>query len=78
MKDPSEWSADEQYVSAKKKLETLKVVNDHAERGIKLVEDFNRKITQDEEQFQYLLTVVGENRKKFPKATKEALTLHGD
>ena len=35
----------------------LKVVNDSAERGIKLIEDFKKKVTKDEHQKQFLLQV---------------------
>jgi len=48
----------------------LKVVNDTAERGVKLIQDFNSCLTKDEEQRQYLLQVVSECRHIFPDSSK--------
>jgi hypothetical protein len=50
----------------------LQVVNEYAERAIKLVEDFSH-ITQDEEQFQFLLQSVEKHRKQFPSFTQKSL-----
>lgn len=38
-------------------MSDLKVVNDPAERSIKLMKEFNYKITKDEDQKQFLLKV---------------------
>ena len=46
-----------EYVQGKLVIGNLKVVNDSAERGIKLIEDFNEKFTKDENQKQFLLQV---------------------
>ena len=51
----------------------MKVVNDIAERGMKLIEDNNKIITNDEQQKQYLLQVVSNYRKKLPDKTKKTL-----
>ena len=45
-------------------IRNLKVVNDVAERGVKLATDFSDIITTDEEQMQYLLQVVEDSRLK--------------
>lgn len=58
---------------AKKIVKNLKVTKDSAERGVKLMTDFNSILTRDEEQRQYLLHVVAENRKLYPKASKDTL-----
>ncbi|KAG0725682.1 hypothetical protein GWK47_038130 [Chionoecetes opilio] len=42
------------------------VVNDHAERGVALIQEFNGSLTKDEEQLQFLLQVVADHRKAFP------------
>ena len=47
----------------------LRVVNVTAERGVKLFEEFNRIITNDEEEKQYLLRVMEANRKAVPIQT---------
>lgn len=56
-KDPSSWKDCEDYRKGKFIIQKLKVVNDCAERGIKLVEDYHEKITKDEQQRQYLFKV---------------------
>lgn len=58
----------------KKITKNLKVVNDIAERGVKLFEEFNKLLTNDEEEKQLLLQVVEANRKWVPtKTTKQAV-----
>lgn len=42
------------------------VVNDVAERNVKLIEEYNTILTKDEDQKQYHLQVVNEYRKKYP------------
>lgn len=73
-KDPSEWPRDEAYTNAKAQLSTLEVVNDNAERSVKLMEDFNKK-TKDEDMMQFLLLTVAEYRKKFQGYSKSELSL---
>lgn len=51
----------------------LTVVNDPAERGVKLIEDYNQLLTKDEEDLQFLLQVVSEYRKKFKSHAKKDL-----
>ena len=60
-------------MEAKKKIFSLKAVNDTAERAIKLMQDFHGKITANEEQEQYLLRCVQEERKLYPDCKKETL-----
>jgi len=49
-------------------------VNDVAERGVALIQEFNNIITTDEEQKQMLLQVVETHRKKFPDAKKSTMS----
>ncbi len=51
---------------------SLRVVNDLAERGIKLVSDFIH-MCNDEKQRQALLQCVEEHRKLYPDETKQTL-----
>ena len=44
------WQADSEYSKAQKKLKTMKVVNDVAERGVALIQDYIHVISKDEEQ----------------------------
>ena len=54
-------------------VSTLKVVNDAAERGVQLIQQFAGKITKEETDLQWLLQSVEAHRKKIPKFSKEAL-----
>ena len=51
----------------------LRVVNDNAERGVALIEQFNDKITTDEQQKQFLLQVVQDHRNRVPSCKKSFL-----
>jgi len=48
----------------------LNVVNDYAERGVAFVQRYNKLLTKSEEQFQFLLQVVRDNKKNFPNSLK--------
>lgn len=52
----------------------INVVNDTAERAVKLMQDYNPMLTKDEEQKQYILQVVKNYQKQFPMSTKEILS----
>jgi len=43
-------------------IRTLRIVDDTAERGVKLVEEYNSLLTNDEEEKQFILQVVEANR----------------
>lgn len=51
----------------------MRVVNDKAERGVKLIQDFNDTLTKDEDQKQFLLQVVTECRRLYPDTSKSTL-----
>lgn len=72
--DPDVWCENSHYLKAKKIVNSFKVVNDTAERGVKLIQDFNSCLTKDEEQRQFLLQVVSECRKIFPDSSKATLS----
>ncbi|ESN93475.1 hypothetical protein HELRODRAFT_184502 [Helobdella robusta] len=72
-KRPSEWREDEQYKKAFEVVSGIKPVNDFAERGVALMQDFNRAIVSSEEQKQYLLQVVEYHRTQYPNPKKETL-----
>lgn len=63
---PENWNANLHYLSAQERVKALVVVNDVAERAVKLVTDYNNKITKDPEQHNYLLQVVEYHRKIKP------------
>lgn len=66
MNSAKKWSGDKCYLDAKQLVASLVVVNDVAERGVKLITDFNMKSTRDPVQQQYLLQVIEYHRKKYP------------
>ena len=74
-KAPEEWVGDASFQAAKKNVSALVLVNDRAERAIKLIEDYNAILTKDESQKQALLHVVTEHRKRFPNANKSTVAV---
>lgn len=67
------WEQDEVFKKNKATVKSLRVVNDIAERGVALIEEFNKLITAQEEQKQFLLLVVKNFRKQFPDRNKQTL-----
>ena len=70
---PEEWEYHPEYKKAKERVNNIPVVNDHAERGIALIQQFNGRHTKKDEQLQFLLGVVAEHRKRFSVASKASL-----
>src|SRR6218665_4048706 len=70
--DPSEWECDTEYKRSQRLVQTLRVVNDLAERGVALIQEFNSTLTRDEEQKQYLLQVIEDHRRRFAAPTKSS------
>ena len=65
-KDPIEWEDDNSFQIGPEIIKKLKVVNDTAERGVKLMEDYNKILSRSEEEKQYnILQIVSEYRKKY-------------
>lgn len=54
-------------------VQQLKVVNDTAERSMKLIENYNSIITKNEDQKQFLLQVVRNYHQKYPNRKKSTL-----
>ena len=71
--DPSEWDEEEAFREALCIINELAVVNDRAERGVALIQEFNKKLTSGKEQLQFLLQVVSDHRHKFPDCSKRTL-----
>ena len=66
---PEQWNDNEDYRRGKNRVKNLRVVNDTAERGVKLFDDYNKLLTNDEEEKQFLLQVVEANWKAVPTQT---------
>jgi hypothetical protein len=71
--NPSEWEENISYLNAKETLKNLHVVNDTAERGVKLMQDFNGLLTISEEQKEFVLRCVEDHRKQYPDCKKQTL-----
>ena len=71
--DIEKWEQNEEFIAAKTKVNNMKVVNDVAERGVALMEEYNNLITNDEQQKQYVLQVVSAYRKTYPDRKKSTL-----
>ncbi|KAJ8683085.1 hypothetical protein QAD02_018878 [Eretmocerus hayati] len=67
------WTQDESYKENLKLVRKIGVVNDAAERAVKLGQDYLNVLTKDEKQKQYLIQVVPEYRNEFPDATRQTL-----
>ena len=70
---PEDWHDNKEFLDTQELLKNFKVVNDSAEQGVALISKFNKVITNDEEQKQYLLQIVADHRKRFPNAAKKTL-----
>jgi hypothetical protein len=73
-KESSEWPDDPTYLQFQEKAAKMKVVNDCAERGVSLIQQYNQTLMKDENQKQYLLRLVELHRKAYPTSSKAALS----
>lgn len=71
--NPKLWHKNKDFIKGKSIIDNLKVTNDHAERGVALVQEFNKLNTKDEEQFQFLLQMVKKHRTLYPDCKKQTL-----
>lgn len=71
--DPSTWQENEKYKENLEIVRKLKSVNDVAERGVKLIEEYNEKLTKDEKERQRIIQIVADHRQQFPDVKKETL-----
>lgn len=67
------WEDDESYKASKDIVCSMRVVNNIAERSVALMEEYNKLITANEEQKQYLLLLIKQYRQKFPDTKKSTL-----
>ena len=71
--DPASWDENILYLHAKETMNNLKVVNDTAENGVKLMQDFNGLLTADEEQKEFILRCGQDHRTQYPDCLKNTL-----
>jgi hypothetical protein len=67
------WKENAAYLNTKSEVTSLKAVNDTAERAVKLMQDFHRLVTAEEEQKQFLLRCVQEHKTLYPDCKKATL-----
>ncbi|KAK2703242.1 hypothetical protein QYM36_018259 [Artemia franciscana] len=72
--DPDLWEDRHNYKLASETVRSLKVVNDHAEQGVALIQEYSGFITHDELQLQFLLQVVNEHCRVYPNSRKQTLS----
>lgn len=71
--EPSIWLQCQDYIAGLEIVNKIVVVNDVSERKVKLMEEFNTILTNDEDQKQFLLLTVEEYHKKYPTFNKNSL-----
>jgi len=72
--DPQSWSDRDDFKTAEAIVKTQAVTNDHAERGVALIQEAAQSgIFKNEEQLQYALQVIEQNRAMYPDAKKSTL-----
>jgi hypothetical protein len=76
--EPEYWAEDHTFIDAARIIRGIKVVNDHAEWGIALIQEYNGLLTKDEPQFLYLLQVVEDHRRTFPDSRRKTLAGTGE
>ena len=67
---PAEWEKSEDYRKAESFVKTVKVVNDSAERGIKLASDYAKSLTKESSMRQKIFQAVEWHRKERPDNKK--------
>ena len=63
----------DEYLKACETIINIEVTNDLAERGVKLMEECSKILTNDEEQKQYLLQIVKKYRSALPDKNKKTI-----
>lgn len=67
---PEHWAENDSYKLCCDTIKSIKCVNDIAERGIALIQKYNRTLTKDEEQKQFILQIVQLHRQQYPNCNK--------
>ncbi|KAF0297757.1 hypothetical protein FJT64_004800 [Amphibalanus amphitrite] len=70
---PETWSEDPDYQETAAFVTKVKVTNDVAERGVKLVTDYMEILTKDDTTREFLLQGVELHRRKFPDFQKKII-----
>ena len=68
-KDPDTWNDDNNFLRTSSIVPKLKVVNDHAQRGVAIIREYCG--LKNEQQLQFLRRISQEHQKNFPTAEKK-------
>jgi hypothetical protein len=68
-----EWPECQSYKVAYDLVKNIPCINDTAERGVALMQNFNATITTNKEQKQFVLQVVEKHRRQFSKCNRDEL-----
>ena len=71
--DVESWKTNDDYNTAQTTVISIRVVNDIAERGVALMDEYNKLHTNNEDQKQFLLLIVKEFRQRYPDRNKQTL-----
>ena len=64
--DPESWVTNSDYLQAEDIVRELRTVNNTAEQGVALMQEYNALLTEDEEQTQFALQIIHEHHKLYP------------
>jgi len=53
--NPGSWNNQPDYLVARKLVQGIEVTNDTAECGVALIQEYNRLVTHDEDQLQFIM-----------------------
>ena len=67
---PSQWEQDEDYKAMRRFSRSVKLTNDVAERGVKLISDYADCLTKDSEERKRLILVAQNHRRNYPQFRK--------
>lgn len=73
--DPIKWPQLENYLKAQSLVSGLEVTNDRTERGLALIEAYKRKMATNEDQLQFLLQAVSEQKRMIPDPEKQLFSV---
>lgn len=74
--DVGHWKTLDSYKIAKDRIDSIHVVNDCAERSLKLMTDFNELFTNNESEKQNAIQSIEDNRKRMPSTKKSDLATY--
>ena len=72
-KPVKEWKKDKEFLEMEEFILNLKITNDTAERGVKMIQDYSKILTKDTKERQDILQVVEQHRNEIRDVKKSTL-----